>query len=497
LGREWPARFKQSGFTARICSLCLPAISRYSTRQFISRPYKITRGIFSLRAAKVAVFIFALSLLLSVSIGRAPLQVAVNSAPSGVSTLYVSPQPFINESVSTGKVTIGVFLNLTLGESFNEFDVRLDYSNYGYGSVLLGSGISYFNNVFGSSGNSPTVDCIDGIPQPPSSVCPPGDGLGKIELSQSVLGTVIPGPRRCFLFNATFSVRNPGSSVFTFEQVYLYNPGSDPANPRVTLVPYVGLGGVFGNSGVVAFYNYYPAFPPAIASAPAILSGNPVVFDASGSFDASNPPTDPITSYKWVWGDSTTNTTSSPTMTHTFQAPGNYSVQLAASSQNGGKANLTRTIIVLPHLGSLNLLVLDQMGTELRGGNPSSGALVQIFNSSSSSKSFENQTTDFAAHVEFNNLVPGVYYVRISGHNIVTGNGQQEEVFAGWPTLDTIYVTVTYPPPPPPDYSGLIYLASTGAALAVISGLLFRKKRKSGKTVVAPARERGKKNNGR
>src|SRR5437660_10878240 len=81
LGREWPARFKQSGFTARICSLCLPAISRYSTRQFISRPYKITRGIFSLRAAKVAVVIFALHLLLSVAVEQPALQVAVTSAP--------------------------------------------------------------------------------------------------------------------------------------------------------------------------------------------------------------------------------------------------------------------------------------------------------------------------------------------------------------------------------------------------------------------------------
>jgi PKD repeat protein len=405
-----------------------------------------------------------------------------------ISVVYVTPQPYLSAPNTVTSITISVMLNLTIGESINQFDVRLDYTNFQLANgVVHAQSVDHSNNIFsgGPQQAQPLVDCVDDVVKENTPVCPPGNDVGKVEFQEVYYGGVITGPISALLFTVTFSVVKPGSSDFTFEKVNLYNPGSDLTNPKISYVQYVGVGASFGSSGLVAFYNVLPRTPPAV------LVNDAATFDAAGSFDANNTSV-PIDNYTWVWDGSHSNFTRSSTITHSFSTPGNYTVTLTVAIRNA-RTSITRTVTVSPNLGSLDLLVVDQLGNQLRGSSGGAAPRVAIYNTTSSLSPFENATTNNAGQVVFTGLTPGSYTIRFSGTWIVNST-DYESVSGGWQTLDTVYLQVNYPPPPPTsqDYSGYVFIGAMSVGLGAFASVLVWKRRSSGagargKTVTKPS----------
>ncbi|MFB6285517.1 MAG: PKD domain-containing protein [Candidatus Bipolaricaulia bacterium] len=72
-------------------------------------------------------------------------------------------------------------------------------------------------------------------------------------------------------------------------------------------------------------------------------SGTEVTFDAS----ASSTPQGEIASYQWDFGDGTTTEESQPTVTHTYQQAGDYTVALTVTDSQGNTASAQQSITVL------------------------------------------------------------------------------------------------------------------------------------------------------
>jgi len=427
-----------------------------------------------LKPSKILAVVFLLGLTLLLLAG--PIRPG-HALPPNISVVYVSPQPYLAAPSNVSTFTIGVRLNLTSGETINEFDVRLDYSNFQFANgIVHAQSIDHSNNIFSAGPQQPQVlvNCVDNVVKENTPFCPPGNDVGKVEFQEVYFGGVITGPITGLLFTVTFNVARPGSSVITFEKVNLYNPGSDLSNPKISYVQYVGVGASFGNSGLVAFYNVLPGTPPSV------IVNDKAVFDAGGSFDANDTRV-PIDNYTWVWNDgSPANFTLSSTISHAFQKAMNYSVMLTVAIKNA-KANITRTVTVSPNLGSIDLLVVDQAGTLLRSGSGNAAPHVAIYNTTISPVPIANATTNNGGHVVFTGLSPGSYTLRISGVWIVNST-LYESVSGGWQTLDTVYVHVNYPatPSPAPNYSAVIYLGALTVGLGAFGAVLFWKRRSSG-----------------
>jgi hypothetical protein len=85
--------------------------------------------------------------------------------------------------------------------------------------------------------------------------------------------------------------------------------------------------------------------PSAAFTAPAAVSvGHPVAFDASTSSD----PGGTITGSRWEFGDGQTQTTTGPTVSHTYSTSGTMTVSLTITYDNGAGATGQRTIKILP-----------------------------------------------------------------------------------------------------------------------------------------------------
>jgi hypothetical protein len=69
-----------------------------------------------------------------------------------------------------------------------------------------------------------------------------------------------------------------------------------------------------------------------------------VTFDGSAS---SDPDGDAIASYRWDFGDGSTNATTSPTITHAYASPGAMTVKLVVVDSHGKQsAAATKTVTV-------------------------------------------------------------------------------------------------------------------------------------------------------
>lgn len=80
-----------------------------------------------------------------------------------------------------------------------------------------------------------------------------------------------------------------------------------------------------------AVFTYSPEFP---------VVGQKVTFDATGSYDLFSS----IESFVWDFGDNTTATGSS--MTHTYTAPGNYTVILTVKDNEGYTSTSQKVVTV-------------------------------------------------------------------------------------------------------------------------------------------------------
>ena len=105
------------------------------------------------------------------------------------------------------------------------------------------------------------------------------------------------------------------------------------------------------------------ATPPAARLAVSPAHGRPIVplqFDAGASIsgtafesryngadaaceESAAASADPISSYRWNWGDGKTETDASPLAGHTYAAPGTYTVTLTVQEKNGHTVGATTT----------------------------------------------------------------------------------------------------------------------------------------------------------
>ena len=418
-----------------------------------------------------------LALLLILTLGSFALAASIKVHGVGTTVSIVSISP-VHTCCGTTNVpyragdgfTIDVILDLASGQSINGFDVRLNYSNPRTNSnpgtlQAQQNGIVYSNNLFGSQGTV-AVECIDGIVV--HGNCPNED-IGQVHLAEVVIGNTVSGPQSgLLLFRVSFSVTGNGNSTFVPDRTNFSNPNPDPSNSQLLrpyYIPVLATAGVFGNTGVVAFFNYQPADTSITG---ALLPNQPVLFDASPSFVPSNSSM-LIQSYSWNFGDGTPGVTG-PNPAHTFTQPGNYTVTLTVFDSKNNHGVLARRLNVVPALGSILLTVLDQMGTVHRGD-----IMVRVFNSSLSINPFKSKLIDNAGNVQFSGLSPGNYYLTFSGAN-VENSSKTEPVSAGLTKFDSIYLTTKSPVS---DNSGLVYIGTILGGLGIVTAAIIYNKRGS------------------
>jgi PKD domain len=412
------------------------------------------------KASRVAVLVF-LSVFLSLS--SSLVQDGHSQYSTQISQVYVdplkSPTLAFNASGPPEYFNVSVKLNLDAGILMNVFDVVLDYGTNNAGGYSVSPvGLDLANNVFAGFPAVPVVECINATAFNGVS-CEPSDGIGSIHVVEGVQSTSVPGGfTNGLLFRVRFRVTSNGSSAFTFASVQLIDPGpTAPYNQH--FIPVVATGGVWGNRGIVPFFNVLSS-----DGYPALLPGTSLIFDASGSFNANNTSIK-IVKYSWIFGDNGTfrvNATMVPTY-HTYLSPGQYLVRLTVMDAVGNTGSWNNNIVVSPPLGTLIIIAVDTHGNSLRG-------LVSV-KASNSTWSFAN-VTDFNNQAVFHNLAPGNYTVVLSGPTVMN-TSRSEKVFPGLSFQDVVYMTLL---PAPPNYQSLVYIGVLATTLAAVIVVLIRKK---------------------
>jgi hypothetical protein len=415
-------------------------------------------------------FLLVLALaLLGIYSGSPSLQ--VHATAQSISVISIDPTKTCcgspNRPYQSGDTfSVSVNVSISSGEAINSFDVRVNYTNPS--TVLRAVSIDYSNNLFSSYQNDVPAECIDGISKLANAAACASEDLGQVHLVEAVLGTSINGPRAGTLFRIIFQVMGNGNSIFLFDQANLLNPSPDPSRPQFfnpQFIPLLKKAGVFGNQGVVSFFDFQPSDSTV---SPSLIPNQPVVFDASASFVA-NDSSMGFRLFSWNFGDGISENKSAVDP-HIFRVPGNYTVSLKVWDTKNETGSLSRRVSVLPALGNLALTVEDQSGNVQRGN-----VIVRFFNSSSSPFPFATRSTNLAGGVLLGQLTPGDYRVSFSGQGIVNSS-KTETARPGWTTMDTVYLSMV---PAPQDLSGLIYLGSILGGVGVVLGAIVYQKRKS------------------
>lgn len=419
------------------------------------------------------------ALLFIFSLPQATVQPA-KAVSQNISTVYISPLstccavPGTPFTINDG-FTISIVLNLVAGQSMNQFDVRVDYTNaflpvYNTGILKLQS-ITYSNNIFSSSQSVyVNAQCLDGTGVSGTGGCARDDypGPGQFHFAETSLNK-LDGPFNAVLFNAHFQVKGTGSSMFLINRANIGNPFSDPSTPQVPnpqFIPVLSQDSVFGNAVVTAFFNYQTTDP---GTSPSVLPTVPVAFDASGSFVANNS-TMPITRYSWDFGDSTSTVIASiPTTQHAFALAAKYQVRLQVWDKRNETDIASRQVKVLPALGNLTMFVEDTSGNLIRAG-----VTIRMFNSSSAVSPTVTKTVDNFGQAQFNAMIPGNYYVTFSGAGIETSS-KTESITPGWAKQDTVHLkTLTSSST---DNAPLIFIGTILGGLAIVTAAIVVKKR--------------------
>jgi hypothetical protein len=425
--------------------------------------------------------LFVFVLLFATLLSATPSPRAQSSS-STITTVYVSPTStccISNTPYKPGQTfSVSVNVSLASGEYLSSFDVRVNYTNYHSSyvqGVLDALSVDYSSNLFSSyEARGQTVvpaECINGISVLTTASGCSSDTIGQVHLTEVLLGQAkLAGPLIGQLFRIIFNVTGYGSSAIVPDSANVVNPTPDPSNPQEInpqFIPTLTKGGVFGNKGVVAFFNFQPS---DASVSPAVLPNNQVSFDASGSFVSYNISSH-IETYSWSFGDGSgvENVTISSNV-HTFAQTGNYNVSLIVWDSKNAQGVFSRVVPVVPALGGLALTVEDQSGTTINGG-----VQVGLFNTSASPTPYTTKTINALGGVTFSRLAPGNYYVTFSGQGFLD-RSKTERVIPGLTTGDAIRLART---PSSPDYSALIYGGAILAALGIFSSAIIYQKRKS------------------
>ncbi len=404
-----------------------------------------------------------------------PFQEVRAASPSRV--YFDRPTVCCTAAGPSNSATFSVWMDLASGERINGYDVRIDYSNFG--SVLDAQSMDPTGNIFAGQSATVLAYCADG-----TSLLPQGNGCqrddspsgGQVHYSQlligTTLGTMTPVSHR-LLFSITFLVNGTGSSLLTMDRANLLNPGPDQF-PNPHYVQVTTGAAVFGNTGVVPFFDYEPLPPPSV------LPGQFVPFDASLGFNGSSGVllTDPgfgLTNgdYSWNFGDgSQLDTTSGPSASHSFLAAGNYTVRLSVTIPGGSVWSFDRRVFVYPFLGGLQITVKDQNGSPFRNG-----VRVYLYNSSQFTIAFENKTINAVGVVTFTGLSPSTYLVKFSGSSLASDGSSELLVNAGWTSQETVYLAGKVVSALSIDTATVVYLAVIVAGIGVVAAVLVLQRR--------------------
>ncbi len=162
------------------------------------------------------------------------------------------------------------------------------------------------------------------------------------------------------------------------------------------------------------------------------------------------------TMWAWNFGDNSTDMVASPS--HTYSAPGTYTVTLTASSQTGGSSTEVKNgYITVSTSGSISA---DFIGTPTTGTAP---LTVQFTDTSTGSPTmwawdFGDNSTDMVANPSHVYVAPGTYTVTLtassqtggssvkqkSGYIVVSATGGVVADFIGTPTTGTAPLTVQF-----------------------------------------------------
>ena len=141
-----------------------------------------------------------------------------------------------------------------------------------------------------------------------------------------------------------FNDSTPITTVTNATITHIFNNAGN-YNVTLTVTDYVDLTGQFGTSVSVVSGNPIASFtaPPQ----PCYV-GYSLTFNASASYDPKNStgPNNGIASYTWDFDDGNITTVTNATITHTYQNPGNYNVNLTITDYEGLTGSMNETVNV-------------------------------------------------------------------------------------------------------------------------------------------------------
>ncbi len=244
---------------------------------------------------------------------------------------------------------------------------------------------------------------------------------------------------------------------------------------NVTLVV-IDNGGVTGTTSKLVTVSLPPNQPPVaiLTFSPANATiGRPESFDASASYDTDGT----VTNYSWEFGDGTPTETG-VRVSHTYIAPGRFPVSLIVTDDRGGTSSTTE-LVTVNALGTLKVLVRNTQAS------PVPGATVRITSGPPGQTLPPENSTGADGTVVFENLLPGNYTYQVTAPGFksttvtadVSPGIQPGAVRLSDATLSPVNRVTS---PPEPQYT--LYLGiGAAAALIIVAGILYLRRRTAGK----------------
>lgn len=367
---------------------------------------------------------------------------------SDVSALYLSPV----KTSSQPSFSVNVNLNLSSTDSVSGYEVYMSYNR----AVLNATGLQWGNlfprdRVFNASNciNNVGSGCIGGL-----------DNINVVHLNVAYLDGAVHGSVSRTLFSVQFSVMGVGHSVFQFFNETIWSDAQPPSYLPASVI-HLTWNGIYSNDGLQAFFNVGTAIP---------IVDRPVNFDASSSFNPKNSSAsyNAGLTYNWKFGDGKLGL--GVKTAHNYTSVGSYPVSLTVNDTLRATSSISRVVFVVSALGTLQLYITDSAGKTL-----SQSVTVKLFNGSSLVETAVRPGGNRGV-VTLSGLLAGSYRVDFSGPRI-TSVSRQENVVAGWTTVDYVGLAVQTPDPISSNNLVLYLLIGTMASLPILGIVLVVRRR--------------------